>query len=335
MVAMILTCSGFAQNTFAVSQKTKLTTEHMEAKMIGNKITAARKEANMSQAQLAQLLFISPQAVGKWERGESVPDIITFNRLAEVLGVDLNYFSENFVSAPSAAKAETEEQLEKKSATSAASPERPLLTAFSGSNLPGSDFAGVSARGRKFNGSALAGSDFVGADLTGSSFHGSDLNAAIFDEANLTDCTFSANALSGASFDKAILIRTQFNSSALEGTKFTNAELVDAKLVKTDLTKTVFKNCVFNGVDFEYSDMRGLCLDGNTFIGVRFQKAALNEATFSGAILKNVSFLPTYALTNKYYKSVQAICFDGAQMDKLTYASLKGVGADLSKVTTI
>jgi len=25
-----------------------------------------------------------------------MPDIITFNRLAEILGVDLNYFSENF-----------------------------------------------------------------------------------------------------------------------------------------------------------------------------------------------------------------------------------------------
>jgi transcriptional regulator with XRE-family HTH domain len=58
----------------------------------------ARKKMNLSQAQLAQRLFISPQAVGKWERGESLPDILTFNRLAKILGVDLNYFSENFPS---------------------------------------------------------------------------------------------------------------------------------------------------------------------------------------------------------------------------------------------
>jgi transcriptional regulator with XRE-family HTH domain len=63
-------------------------------KMIGNKIAEARKKVNISQAQLARRLFISSQAVGKWERGESMPDIITFNRLAEILGVDLNYFSE-------------------------------------------------------------------------------------------------------------------------------------------------------------------------------------------------------------------------------------------------
>ena len=70
----------------------------MEITIIGNKIAKARKEINISQTELAQRLFISPQAVGKWERGESIPDIVTINRLAEILGVDLNYFSENYQS---------------------------------------------------------------------------------------------------------------------------------------------------------------------------------------------------------------------------------------------
>ena len=68
----------------------------LNTKIIGNKIAEARKKKNISQATLAQQLFISSQAVGKWERGESMPDIITLNCLAEILGVDLNYFSENF-----------------------------------------------------------------------------------------------------------------------------------------------------------------------------------------------------------------------------------------------
>lgn len=53
---------------------------------------------NLSQSELAQHVAISPQAVGKWERGESMPDISTLNRLAEILAVDLNYFSDNFPS---------------------------------------------------------------------------------------------------------------------------------------------------------------------------------------------------------------------------------------------
>ncbi|MBK9196900.1 MAG: helix-turn-helix transcriptional regulator [Flavobacteriales bacterium] len=74
----------------------------MENNIIGTRITDARKKLNLSQAQLAERLFISPQAVGKWERGESFPDIVTVNRLAEILGVDLNYFSGNFPSTATA-----------------------------------------------------------------------------------------------------------------------------------------------------------------------------------------------------------------------------------------
>ena len=45
--------------------------------------------------------------------------------------------------------------------------ERQVLVNFSASNLPKSDFAGVTARKGKFEASMLQGSDFSGADLTG------------------------------------------------------------------------------------------------------------------------------------------------------------------------
>lgn len=321
----------------------------MEPQMIGNKIARARKEKNMSQAQLAQLLFISPQAVGKWERGESIPDIITFNRLAEILDVDLNYFSENFQSQ--SAKEETaftpsmnnnsdmeqpvQDAAEQDVADLSPSLERQLLTNFSGSNLIESDFAGVTAHQRTFKASALRGSNFAGADLTGSSFISSDVREANFDGTNLTDCTLSTSDLTDASFNKTILVRTEFNKSMLAQAKFTDVQLIDVKLTMTDLTKTSFERCVFNGVDFTYSDLRALCLDGQSFIGVKFDKTALDNATFKNATLRNVSFRPTYALTNKYYRAIKTICFNGARMDKLTYAALKGMGADLLEVTVI
>lgn len=315
----------------------------MELKMIGSKIAKARKEINMSQAQLAQRLFISPQAVGKWERGESVPDIITVNQLAEILGVDLNYFSENFSSTndtlnPKIATGNIggTEQPVKEGEDSSYSLEQGLLTNFNGSNLAESDFAGVTAHKRKFNGSALRGSNFSGADLTGSSFNGSDVREANFDGTNLTDCTLSANDLGDANFHKAILVRTEFKTSGLAGAKFTDATLTDVKMTMTDLRKTIFENCVFNGVDFKHSDLRGVCLDGQTFVGVKFENTALNEVTFRGSTLKNVSFRAPYALTNKYYRALKTICFDGAMMDKMTFAMLKGMAeVDLSKVTII
>lgn len=213
--------------------------------------------------------------------------------------------------------------------------ERQVLTNLSASNLPKSDFAGVTAHKGKFEGSALRGSDFTGADLTGSSFKGSDVREANFDGANLTDCNLSAIDLADASFRKSILVRTNFSMSGLAGTKFTGVKLTDVKLTMTDLRKTFFESCIFNGVDFKYSDLRGLCFDGQTFIGVKFDKAALSDVTFKGATLKNVSFLAAYTLSKKYYRAIKTICFDGAMMDKLTYAALKGVKADLSKVTVI
>lgn len=304
----------------------------MDAKMIGNKIAGARKKINMSQAGLAGHVFVSPQAVGKWERGESMPDIITLNQLAKILDVDLNYFSAN--PASSNAISETEqEKAEVKGLTDSSQPQ--LLTNFSGNDLAKTDFAGVIAHKLKFNGSKLRGSDFTGADLTGSSFLGSDAREASFKGANLTDCSLSATDLTGANFDQAILVHTKFYALELAGAKISNTKLKEVKLSKSDLRKTVFENCVFDGVDFDYSDLRGLNLDEQTFIGVLFHNAALNETTFRGATLKNVSFRSTFALTNKYYKAIKTICFEGATMDKLTYASLKGLGADLSMVNLV
>jgi len=333
----------------------------LTTKMIGNKITEARKKINISQAQLAQQLFISSQAVGKWERGESMPDIITLNRLAEILEVDLNYFSESipFADDETAFKMTDGigiiEQTVQEDANHSNSQERLVLTNFSGSNLPKSDFAGVTAHKGKFVGSALSGSDFSGAYLTGSSYMGSDVRGSNFsgvnltgssfkasdvrevnfDGANLTDCNFYALDLSGAIFHQSILVRTNFSTSGLAGVKFVGVKLTDVKLTMTDLRKAVFENCIFDGVDFDKSDLRGLCLDGQTFIGVKFDNAALKEVTFRGATLKNVSFRAPYALTNKYYRAISTICFDEAMMDKLTYAVLKGFNADLSKVTFI
>ncbi len=78
----------------------------------------------------------------------------------------------------------------------------------------------------------------------------------------------------------------------------------------------------------------GLRFDGQTFIGVRFDQAALKDVSFQGATLKNVSFHLAF-LWSSSKRAIQSIHFDGAMMDKLTYAALKGMEADVSKVTVL
>ena len=50
---------------------------------IGANIALQRKRAGLTQAGLAEKLNYSDKAVSKWERGESMPDVLTLMQLAE------------------------------------------------------------------------------------------------------------------------------------------------------------------------------------------------------------------------------------------------------------
>lgn len=53
----------------------------------GNNLREARKAADLTQAELAELLGTTQQAIAKWETGKSVPRDETRWRLASELGV--------------------------------------------------------------------------------------------------------------------------------------------------------------------------------------------------------------------------------------------------------
>ena len=53
---------------------------------LGQRIQERRKHQGLTQEQLGSDLFVSPQAVSKWENGESLPDIGTFPALCKTLG---------------------------------------------------------------------------------------------------------------------------------------------------------------------------------------------------------------------------------------------------------
>ena len=51
---------------------------------LGANIVAYRKRSGLTQAKLAEQLNYSDKAVSKWERGESMPDVLTLVQLAEL-----------------------------------------------------------------------------------------------------------------------------------------------------------------------------------------------------------------------------------------------------------
>lgn len=57
---------------------------------IGRFIASCRKEKNLTQADLAEMLGITDRAVSKWETGKSMPDSSIMLELCEILGISVN-----------------------------------------------------------------------------------------------------------------------------------------------------------------------------------------------------------------------------------------------------
>ena len=57
---------------------------------LGIKLQEIRKQNKLSQEALAEKLGVSRQAISKWERGESLPDIYMLKIIADMFGITLN-----------------------------------------------------------------------------------------------------------------------------------------------------------------------------------------------------------------------------------------------------
>lgn len=57
---------------------------------LGEKIRSARKSAGLTQGQLAEKLFVSRQAVTKWESGKGMPDLENLRQLSGLLDISID-----------------------------------------------------------------------------------------------------------------------------------------------------------------------------------------------------------------------------------------------------
>ena len=63
----------------------------LDAVKIGKRISVSRQDKGFTQDQLASKLGITPQAVSRWERGNSMPDIEFLLPLSQMFDVSLEY----------------------------------------------------------------------------------------------------------------------------------------------------------------------------------------------------------------------------------------------------
>ena len=67
---------------------------------MGDKIRRLRIECNLTQKGLADLLDISPSAVGMYEQNRRIPDADSITRLALIFGVSTDYLLGHEKAAP-------------------------------------------------------------------------------------------------------------------------------------------------------------------------------------------------------------------------------------------
>lgn len=61
----------------------------MNLEKVGSLILKLRKEKNMTQKQVADLLNISDKTVSKWERGLGCPDVSILTELSNIFGINI------------------------------------------------------------------------------------------------------------------------------------------------------------------------------------------------------------------------------------------------------
>ncbi len=59
--------------------------------IIASNIIELRTKSGFTQLELAQMINYSDKSVSKWERAESVPDVIVLKKMADIFGVTVDY----------------------------------------------------------------------------------------------------------------------------------------------------------------------------------------------------------------------------------------------------
>jgi uncharacterized protein YjbI with pentapeptide repeats len=297
----------------------------LNSNSIGNKIAAARKKASLSQADLAQQVSISAQAVGKWERGESMPDITTLNRLAEILGVDLNYFSDNF---PSETSEETFLVPLAKQPTEAASVEqkKKLNWNMSELNLVDSDFSGLKNLHEKFSSSNMQRCLFIGSNMSGLLLNSNNVDRCDFSNSDISKSQIRSSNLGNNVFKNCSLKETEFLKNNISACDFSNADFTKTAFKLCNFGNNIVSNANFNGTSFGDMQIRDIVFEG-VLEDCFFENCAFYDVKFQHATLLN-----TFFKNNKKFRRVQ---FIDSKVDKITYAFLKTNQADLTGVTVL
>jgi uncharacterized protein YjbI with pentapeptide repeats len=295
----------------------------LNSKSIGDKIAEARKKLNLSQAELAQQVSISPQAVGKWERGESMPDITMLNKLTAIFKVDLNYFSNS------------SQTIEKEILTKVSKADDGIFPKLK-DNM-----------GLNWN---MSGENYVEADFSGiknikDKLGGSSFKKCKLIESDLSNITFKGNCIRDCDFFNADLRNSAFYGSEIKVNTFVNASFIDAVIEASQIKNCDFTNANLSGIEISTSEFRNNKIENTNWQHASFKDTQFTEIVFSG-LLEECSFtscafskviFKNATIKNSFFKysDLKRVEFIDCFADKLTYEFLKNCKANLTGVALL
>lgn len=299
----------------------------LNTKTIGNKIAAARKKVNLSQAELAQQVSISSQAVGKWERGESMPDITTLNRLAEILGVDLNYFSDSFPSQEAIPSTTDKiEQPGKDLAEFKSNKKFDWNWDMSRGNWVDADFSGLKNLKEKFSSSNIKNCKFMNSDLSELTLANNNIELCDFSSSDLRNSKIQSSNLLNDQFSKCSFIDAVLSKNNVEKCDFTGANFSGAEFVNGCFERNIIKDVVWQFTTFKNSGIADVVFEG-TLENCHFENCGFYNVKFQDATILNTFF--------KYNDKFKRVQFINCKVDSITYAFLKNNEANLTGVTLV
>ena len=296
----------------------------LNSKSVGNKIATARKKMNLSQADLAKQVSISSQAVGKWERGESMPDISTLNRLAEILGVDLNYFSETFKSNVSESQFETTQKQAAEISTTKVKTNSGLSWNMSSGNWVDADFSGLNNLKDKFSTSNMKNCKLIDSDLSNLILKSNNIIGCDFSNSDLRNSKIQTSNVQNNQFVACLLIDTEFSSSEIKNCNFSNANFSGVELKTSDFKSCILENAVWNLSSFKLSSISNVVFNGT------IEECSFDNCSFSKVTFKNATLINTF-----FKGKLKGIQFIDCHADRITYEFLKNGKANLTGLTLL
>ncbi|NCA79842.1 MAG: helix-turn-helix domain-containing protein [Sphingobacteriia bacterium] len=229
----------------------------LTAQFISHQIETARNELGFTQKTLADKLALSPQTVSKWERGISMPDLITLTVLAKVLNKNVNYFLYE-----SNINEDNENTAEQKSETTV--------------NI--SDLV----------------TDKIDSIFNAKRWYKQDLSKTFRQNINLTNAVYKRCDMSGTAISDSFVRDCEIDHCNLNEMEINELNCANIYIKHADFSNSNINNCLFK-IDSRFCSMTNGIINDTIFedckLEIEFNRVIINRVVFKNCRMNHVIFL--------------------------------------------